>query len=56
MEPVETLHVDTDEVACDGGGALGHPRVFLRLGEDGTVECPYCTRHYVRERASGGDH
>jgi len=25
----------------------GHPRVFLNLGPDGKVECPYCSRLFV---------
>ncbi|MCX7366085.1 MAG: zinc-finger domain-containing protein [Alphaproteobacteria bacterium] len=47
-EPFETITVDTDRVACDGGGgALGHPKVFLNLGAERQVECPYCSRLYV---------
>jgi len=34
--------------ACDGGnGALGHPRVFLEMGEGTEVTCPYCDRLFV---------
>src|ERR1700744_4274811 len=41
-EPFETIVVDTDRVPCDGGGGpLGHPKVYLNLGKDGRVECPY---------------
>ncbi len=44
----EVIEVETHRVACDGdGGALGHPRVFLNLGEAGRVECPYCDRLYI---------
>ena len=45
--PGEVIHVDERVVACDGGGgALGHPRVFLRIvGRE--IVCPYCSRHYV---------
>jgi len=44
----ETITVDTDRVACDGGGgALGHPKVYLNLGKDKRIECPYCSRLYV---------
>ena len=33
---------------CDGGGgALGHPRVYLEMGQDDFVECPYCDRRFV---------
>ncbi|MGE0153082.1 MAG: zinc-finger domain-containing protein [Reyranellaceae bacterium] len=46
--PPEIIEVDTPKVACDGnGGALGHPRVWLNLGRDGIVDCPYCDRRYV---------
>lgn len=24
-----------------------HPRVFLTLGDDNAVSCPYCGKHYV---------
>jgi uncharacterized Zn-finger protein len=50
--PFEVIEVDNPVVACDGGGgALGHPRVFLRI-EAGDVMCPYCSRRYVlNERA-----
>jgi uncharacterized Zn-finger protein len=48
MEPPETIEVESRTVACDGGeGALGHPRVYLNMGAKGSVECPYCGRHFV---------
>ncbi len=47
IEPPEVIEVDSTKVACDGGGgALGHPRVFLKL-VDGRVMCPYCSRLYL---------
>jgi uncharacterized Zn-finger protein len=43
----EIIHVDEPVVACDGGdGALGHPRVWLRIVAH-DVMCPYCSRLYV---------
>ena len=49
MQPFETIEVNTPVVACDGGGgAGGHPRVYLNLSANGTVECPYCSRLFVR--------
>ncbi len=55
VTPTEIIHVDTRTVACDGGdGALGHPRVFLRIpGEQ--VMCPYCSRLYVLNPGAGHD-
>ena len=44
----EIISVATRRVACDGvGGALGHPRVWLELGEAGVAECGYCDRRFV---------
>jgi len=44
----ELVAVRTRRVACDGvGGALGHPRVYLEMGEESFVECPYCDRRFV---------
>ena len=43
----ETIEVDTTNVGCDGGGgALGHPRVFIDLAHDGQGKCPYCGTVY----------
>jgi len=44
----EIVAVSSRRVACDGvGGALGHPRVWLEMGEANFVECPYCDRRFV---------
>ena len=47
MEPTQTIETDQTTVACDGGGgALGHPRVYLHLLAEGDevprIDCPYC--------------
>jgi uncharacterized Zn-finger protein len=48
MPPPETIEVDQETVACDGGGgALGHPRVYLTLDGDGKIDCPYCGRRFT---------
>jgi len=56
MKPPETKEVETPEVACDGGeGALGHPRVFLNMGDKHEIDCPYCGRRFVlKEGAKAG--
>jgi len=47
MKSEETILVETRDVACDGGGgALGHPKVFLNLEKDGAIDCPYCGQHF----------
>ena len=48
VEAPEIIPVDDTRVRCDGGGgALGHPRVFLEMGDEPFVECPYCDRRFV---------
>ena len=47
-EPPEIIYVSDRRLSCDGGGgALGHPRVYLEMGSSGRVECPYCDRLFV---------
>jgi len=51
----ELVSVRSKRVACDGvGGALGHPRVWLEMGEASFVECPYCDRRFVLAAGSEG--
>jgi len=47
LEPPETVEVDDEVVSCDGGGALGHPRVWLNMEGKGQIDCPYCDRRFV---------
>jgi uncharacterized Zn-finger protein len=46
IEP-EEIFVDAPSVACDGGGVLGHPRVWLAIPATGRIECPYCSRMFI---------
>jgi uncharacterized Zn-finger protein len=59
MGPFETIYINETVAACDGGDEpLGHPRVFLSLGPEGKVECPYCSRLFVNramQRPVAGD-
>ena len=44
----QTIFTNDSRVACNGGGgALGHPRVYLEMGGEAQVECPYCDRLFV---------
>jgi uncharacterized Zn-finger protein len=48
MKPDEIIQVESRVVGCDGGGgALGHPLVYLKIGGDGEIVCPYCSRRFV---------
>ncbi|WP_300553119.1 zinc-finger domain-containing protein [Maricaulis sp.] len=53
IPPSEIIVTSEHRIACDGGGgALGHPKVFLEMGEGDFVECPYCDRRFVRAGSS----
>ena len=56
-DPPETIVVQSARVACDGAkesdDALGHPKVYLQIGEEGAVECPYCDRRFVIDKTVG---
>ena len=48
-EDLAVIPTTQQRVSCNGGsGALGHPLVWLTLGIDGKVVCPYCSRTYVK--------
>jgi uncharacterized Zn-finger protein len=48
VEVPEIIEVDDTRVSCDGvSGPLGHPKVYLEMGDEGFVECPYCDRRFV---------
>lgn len=53
LPPPETIRVKTLRVACDGSGevpaALGHPRVYLHIDDNGFVDCGYCDRRFILE-------
>ena len=47
-EPPESVVVDDTHVSCDGGGgALGHPKVYIQIGDEDYAECGYCDRRFV---------
>ena len=43
VEVPETIEVEDTRVACDGGGALGHPRVFWRWVTSISSNAPIAT-------------
>ena len=55
IDPPEIIEVGDTVVSCNGGGgALGHPRVFLNLETDGAIDCPYCDRRFVLKANAAG--
>jgi uncharacterized Zn-finger protein len=43
----ETMEVAESRITCNGNGKLGHPKVYLEIGETGSVDCPYCGKRFV---------
>lgn len=55
VEPPETQTVTTRKIACDGGeGALGHPRVWMTIPEEGFVDCGYCDKRFILAEGADG--
>lgn len=51
MSDVEKVVVDKKQVSCDGGkGALGHPKVYLNMGDKDFIECPYCGKNFLLKK------
>ena len=51
--PLETLHVNSKKVSCDGGkGSLEHPLVYLNMGKNDFVICPYCSKNFTIKHKS----
>ena len=47
-EPPESEIVQCLRVSCEGGGVLGHPRVWYSIPEDkGWVVCGYCDKMFI---------
>ncbi len=47
----ETIKTNKKTVACDGEkGALGHPKVYLEMGTNDEITCPYCSKHFIFEK------
>ena len=54
MDSREIVQVEdnTQTVGCDGGGgALGHPLVYLTFDDGDVVDCYYCSRQFAKARA-----
>ena len=49
--PPAIVIVNKYRISCDGGGgALGHPKVWLQIpSEQGWIECPYCDTKMVHQ-------
>lgn len=46
----DIVYTDSPQVSCQGNGpATGHPLVYLNMGANNALECPYCSRRFVRK-------
>ncbi|MDA9231495.1 zinc-finger domain-containing protein [Rickettsiales bacterium] len=53
MKPIETIFTNSREVSCRGTkDASTHPLVYLNMGQDNKVICPYCSKCFVFKEAS----
>ena len=56
MEPPKTIYVEDTTVGCDGGGgAQGHPKVFLNLAGKEPTDCPYCGQRFAAGAAGDSE-
>jgi uncharacterized Zn-finger protein len=44
---------DADRIACDGGGALGHPKVWYSFDGLDEIVCGYCDRLFTKRPQPG---
>ncbi len=57
MEAPEIVETTDRSVRCDGGGgALGHPAVYLNMGDKDSIDCPYCGCRFVLGKAAASAH
>jgi len=50
---VVQIKSDVKEVACDGGGVMGHPLVYLAIGNDQRIVCYYCGKRFEKKPPQG---
>ncbi|MBM5781875.1 MAG: zinc-finger domain-containing protein [Pelagibacterales bacterium] len=49
--PFEVLHVNSKKVSCDGGNkSSSHPLVYLNMGNNESIVCPYCSKTFVIQK------
>jgi uncharacterized Zn-finger protein len=49
--PLEILHVTSKKVSCQGASASSsHPLVYLNMGKNDFVVCPYCSKFFTIEK------
>ena len=47
-EGLAQIEIGSKEFQCIGAlPPFDHPHVFLDMGKDGDIVCPYCSTHYI---------
>jgi len=42
------LIVKKRDISCNGGGgSSGHPNIYLNIGDQGQITCPYCSQRFI---------
>jgi uncharacterized Zn-finger protein len=53
MNPLEITYVNSKKISCSGSDADSrHPLVYLNIGKDNFVICPYCGKHFINKNHS----
>ena len=56
QQNADRVIVTSTRISCDGGGgALGHPKIWMDMGQDTQVKCKYCDRVFVLDENAAAD-
>lgn len=48
----EEVWVEEEHIFCAGEALKGHPGVYLHMGKEGHVVCPYCSKCFRQKSHS----
>jgi uncharacterized Zn-finger protein len=60
FSPTEILYVNSKKVSCDGSkddkktstsAVAGHPMIYLNMGSNDFVVCPYCSKYFTIQKS-----
>ena len=53
---VAVIHIGVKEFQCMGARApYDHPHIYLDMGSDGQILCPYCSTLYIHDPRLGAE-
>ena len=57
QQNADRVIVTSTRISCDGGGgALGHPKIWMDMGQATEVKCKYCDRVFVLDEKAAHAH